>query len=63
MKCLCIYRYVKSVAVKSVHLLYEYISKDMYVCIFEELGEGCIFKCVCECMDYRVYDYVPQINV
>lgn len=48
-KCLCIHMTMKSVTVKSVHLLYEYISKGMHVCIFEKLGERCIFTCVCQC--------------
>lgn len=40
--CMC-------VAMESVYLsLCEYMSKDVYVCIYEDLGERCIFKCVCE---------------
>lgn len=42
---------LKSVAVKSVCLsLCEYMPKAC-MCVYEDLGEGCIFKCVCEFMD------------
>lgn len=43
---------LKSVAVKSVCLSpCEYMPKGTHVCVYEDLGEGCIFKCICEFMD------------
>lgn len=41
--------------------LYEYMSRGMHACVHEDLGEGCIFKCVYMSVWIRGYTIMSQV--